>query len=85
MAPDDRSDLITVKLFGGLDERVPAAAGGRLELSAATLHTVGELLAAAGLPPGVTGLVFVNGLHAEPATAVIAGDVVSLFPPLSGG
>lgn len=82
---DESGDLITVKLFGGLDERVPGAGGGRLELPATAVHSVAEVMTAAGVPAGVTGLIFVNGRHAAGDAPVVAGDVVSLFPPLSGG
>ena len=75
---------ITVRLFGGLDEKL---AGGqeRLEFDAASVHTVAELLAAVGLQPGVAGLVLVNGLHIKPSAPLAAGDLVALFPHLNGG
>ena len=73
-----------VRLFGGLDEKL---AGGqeRLELDAASVHTVAELLSAVGLQPGVAGLVLVNGLHTKPSAELAAGDLVALFPHLNGG
>jgi molybdopterin converting factor small subunit len=75
---------ITVRLFGGLDKRL---AGGqeRIELDAASVHTVAELLTAVGLQPGVAGLVLVNGLHTKSSAAVAAGDLVAVFPHLTGG
>jgi len=75
---------ITVRLFGGL---VALLADGqeRIELDAASVHTVAELLTAVGLQPGVAGLVLVNGLHTKSSAAVTAGDLVALFPHLTGG
>jgi molybdopterin synthase sulfur carrier subunit len=73
---------ITVRLFGGLDER--AASGGVTEVEP-SVGTVGDLLAGLELPATAVGLVLVNGLHADFARRLQAGDEVALFPPLGGG
>jgi molybdopterin converting factor small subunit len=80
---------VTVKLFGGLEERA-ARDGARpdaaqLLLDPGTARTIADVIAAAGLRAGDTGLVLLNGLHVQPDAAVRAGDTVSLFPHLSGG
>jgi molybdopterin synthase sulfur carrier subunit len=76
-------ETISVKLFGGLEERC----GRQREaaISAATATTLAALIAALGLSPAAVGLVLVNGLHASPDSPVAAGDEVSLFPPVGGG
>ena len=47
--------------------------------------TVGAVTEAIGLEPGAAGLILVNGVHAAAGRALVAGDEVSLFPPLGGG
>ncbi len=78
------SDVITVKLFAGLETRTRErrAAYAFAPVEAATVDDVTSRL---GLEPGATGIVLVNGLHARPGQALAAGDEVSLFPPLGGG
>lgn len=31
------------------------------------------------------GIIFINGLHADFATVINAGDIVAIFPPVAGG
>ena len=78
------TDVITIKLFAGLESRTleRRASYALAPAAAATVGDVAELL---GLEPGATGIVLVNGLHARADQALAAGDQVSLFPPLGGG
>ena len=80
----DRSDIITVRLFAGL-ERQANERRSEYHLSLAVSPTVAALTAHLGLGPGVAGLVLVNGVHARDDQSLSAGDEVSLFPPLGGG
>lgn len=73
-----------VRLFAGLESRTREARAA-LEVSPAEARTVAALTAHLGLASGATGLVLVNGLHAPADQELLAGDEVSLFPPLGGG
>ena len=78
------TDVITVRLFAGLEARTPERrASYAFALSDAA--TVGDVAVRLGLEPGATGIILVNGLHARADQALAAGDEVSLFPPLGGG
>ena len=78
------TDVITVKLFAGLETRTHERRA-TYALAPEEAATVGDIATLLGLQPGVTGIVLVNGLHARADQAVVAGDEVSLFPPLGGG
>lgn len=85
--PDDGArghGMVSARLFAGLEQR---SRDGRAEahVPLAAAPTVAALCAALGLPEGVTGLVLVNGLHADLATPLSDGDEVALFPPVGGG
>jgi hypothetical protein len=79
----DAAGTISVRLFAGLELRAP---GGRTgyEFDPREVPTVGAVIEAVGLEPGVAGLVLVNGVHALPEQALGPGDEVALFPPLGG-
>lgn len=78
----DESGGITVRLFGGLDER---AGRGSVAEAEAAVETVGDLVAGLALPPAAVGLILVNGLHATLSSPLTAGDEVALFPHIGGG
>jgi len=78
------ADTVTVRLFAGL-ELSTTDRRAQYELSVEEAPTVRALRAALGLPDGATGIVLVNGLHADDDGPLRAGDAVSLFPPLGGG
>jgi molybdopterin converting factor small subunit len=44
-------------------------------------HVVGRL----GIPTDLERVTLVNGADATPETPLRAGDVLTVFPPLSGG
>ena len=76
------SIVVTVRLFGGLDER---AACGEVAQVEASVGTVGDLVVGLGLSATAVGLILVNGLHADLSSRLRAGDEVALFPPIGGG
>lgn len=75
---------VKVKLYAGLELRTPDR-HALYELDPAEAPTVGSLAEAIGLGPGETGLVLVNGRHADLTDSIAAGDEVAVFPPLAGG
>jgi molybdopterin converting factor small subunit len=77
----DDGATITVRLFGGLDER----AGSSVVQAAASAVSVGDLVAVLDLSPEAVGLILVNGRHGTLSSPLKAGDEVSLFPHIGGG
>jgi sulfur-carrier protein len=72
---------VTVKLFASL--RTGRSDVQALEVpDASTPRYVIERLA---IPEKEVTLIFVNGRHGEPDTALADGDTVALFPPVGGG
>ena len=47
--------------------------------------TVAEVIRSIGLTEDQVTLVFINGKHAGPGSALAEGDVLALFPPIGGG
>ncbi len=47
--------------------------------------TVAALISMLRVPESAVTLLFVNGLHAAPDTALREGDSIALFPPVGGG
>ena len=77
---------VQVRLFGTLRQHLPDVRAG--QWYAATLPenaTVGELLAALGVPIDDTKQAFVNDVAVEFTHALHEGDQVGVFPPVSGG
>ena len=72
---------ITVRLFGGLDERV----GRNVAQAGSSAASVGDLVAGLELSPAAVGLILINGLHGTLSSPVKAGDEVALFPHIGGG
>ncbi len=86
---------IKVKLFATLTQRVSAAvlarypqgirAGRPFEVELPEGSTLDDLIAALGLPPEETKIVYVKG-RAQPFDYRLqAGDEVGIFPPVGGG
>jgi molybdopterin converting factor small subunit len=80
----DSGPVVTARLFAGL-EGLARHRRHEWRVPLADAATVTDLCASIGLPPGVAGLVLVNGVHADAATPLRDGDEVSLFPPVGGG
>jgi molybdopterin converting factor small subunit len=73
--------LITIKLFATLRK-------GRFEETTRDFPqgtTVGGIVRELDLPEKEVTLIFINGRHADFATVLADGDVLSLFPPVGGG
>ena len=81
---DGVGQVVTARLFAGL-EGLARERRSEWRVPADEVATVTDLCESVGLPAGVVGLVLVNGVHADAATALHDGDEVSLFPPVGGG
>ena len=81
---------ITVQLFASLAEHLPAGAKeNAVQIDLTESATVSSTLAELSVPEELCHLVLLNGIFILPnqrKTATIAeGDVVSVWPPVSGG
>ncbi len=47
--------------------------------------SLGVILEALNMPDTVQRVILVNGRHAKPHTILKEGDLVTLFPPMTGG
>jgi molybdopterin converting factor small subunit len=77
---------IEVRLFANLAAHLPSGTRG----DAATLDvpdaaTVADVIRRLQIPEELPRLVLVNGREADSDAALVAGDVVTLYPPLAGG
>ena len=75
---------VVARLFAGLEAKTREGRA-QLSLPAEAAPTVAALLEAVGLDRRAAGIILVNGLHADEAAALHAGDEVAIFPPLGGG
>ena len=73
--------MIEVRLFATLRE----GRGKILMLSAEEFACAGDIIRHLDIPAEEVAILLVNGFHQKPDTAVKAGDVVALFPPVGGG
>jgi molybdopterin converting factor small subunit len=72
---------VTVKLFATFRE-------GRFRTAVRELpagSTVGDLVAALGLPTAKLGVLLVNGRHVELDQELREGDTCAIFPKVGGG
>lgn len=77
---------VEVCLFATLGPYLPkGTAGDSAFLDVPESTTVGDVLASLGIPPDFERLQVVNGLDAPDDQMLRDGDVLSAFPPLSGG
>jgi sulfur carrier protein ThiS len=82
---------ITFKLYASLGEYLPAdrRRGNELTLDVAEGATIEQVTTPFGLPPKLVHLVLVNGVFIAPAEraskALMAGDVLAIWPPVAGG
>jgi len=77
---------VEVRLFANLAKLLPP--GSQNKRAAMTVKkgtTVDELLDRLSIPPKITNIVMVNGVHKDRKTVLSEGDVVSVFPPIAGG
>lgn len=82
---------ITFKLYASLGEYLPAdrRRGNELSLDVQEGATIEQVIAPFGLPPKLVHLVLINGVFIPPAEratrALVAGDVLAIWPPVAGG
>lgn len=76
--------VVSARLIAGVDR---LSREGRAEQSVPLdqAPTVTALCETLGVDVGIIGLVLVNGVHGDIASALHDGDEVSLFPPVGGG
>ncbi|HEY7870258.1 MAG TPA: MoaD/ThiS family protein [Methylomirabilota bacterium] len=63
----------------------PGARGDRVVLDVPAGTTVDQVVDSLRIPPELERLTVVNGHDVGPGQVLAEGDVLSLFPPLSGG
>ena len=81
---------VTVKLFASLSERLPTdAEHNAVQINLKDGATISSALTKLNVPEELCHLVLLNGIFVSPSrrrTAAIAeGDIVSVWPPVSGG
>jgi sulfur carrier protein ThiS len=82
---------ITVRLLGGLRDRLPAkkSSASSAAITLAEDATPATLIDSLGLPVGATYLVLVNGENIAPShyasQPLTDGDTVTICPPIQGG
>ena len=77
---------VQVRLFGTLREHLPGVRAGQWHTANLTENaTVADLLAELGVPSDDTKQAFVNDVAVEFTHVLREGDLVGVFPPVSGG
>lgn len=81
---------VTVKLFASLAEHLPQdAKDSAVQINLEDSATISSTLAEFSVPEELCHLVLLNGIFISPSqrktTAIADGDVVSVWPPVSGG
>lgn len=77
---------IEIRLFATLAQYLPPGSDGRrTALEVAEGATAGEALDRLGVPRALAKLMMVDGVHGGMDTALQAGNVLSVFPPIAGG
>lgn len=78
--------IVEVRVFGGLEKRIPGALYGKpMEMDVPGGTSVGELIDILNIPPGDVFAILVNGVHTPKENALKHGDRVAFFPPVGGG
>ncbi len=76
---------VEVRLFATLAAYLPEGRGNAATIELSDGATVGDLIRLLGIPDDIPRITLVNSRDAESERPLVSGDVVSLFPPLSGG
>jgi sulfur-carrier protein len=77
---------VEVRLFALLERYLPPGAeGDTASLDVPLGTTVRDVVELLEIPGELSCLTVVNGRDAPPEQLLIAGDVLSMFPPLAGG
>ena len=77
---------VEIKLFGYMKEY--AAGGGDYSRRQVALHEgarVNQLLEKLGIPVDVPKIVLIDGITVKSDHPLKDGDIVNIFPPLTGG
>ena len=77
---------VEIRLFANLAKLLPP--GSQRKRATITVKkgtTVDGLLDKLSIPPKITNIIMVNGVHRKRETVLNEGDVVSVFPPIAGG
>ena len=76
---------VEVTCFGRLREHLPPGTVGSVGVELPSEATVGDVIAALGLPDEYVFAILVDGLRGEHTTPVGEGSEVTLMPAFSGG
>ena len=77
---------VEVRLFATLTLFLPAdGRQGVATLEVPERSTVRDVVQRLGIPPDLERVTLVNGGNATPEDTLHPGDIVTVFPPLSGG
>jgi sulfur-carrier protein len=83
----DKSMRIQLNLFASLSRFLPepreSGFSNLMEIAEGT--TIKALLENLQVPPDLPKIIFLNGIHADPASVLKEGDRLGVFPPLAGG
>ena len=77
---------VEVRLFANLAKLLPP--GSQKKRTTVTVKkgtTVDELLEKLNIPPKITNIIMINGVHQKREAELNEDDVVSVFPPIAGG
>jgi molybdopterin converting factor small subunit len=82
---------ITFKLYAQLTQYLPPElrVGNRIELDVPVDASIASIIDLFQLPMKFVHLVLINGVYVPPAEratrALVAGDVLAIWPPVAGG
>ena len=77
---------IEVQLYATLGQYLPKGSENRKAvMEFPDCIMVGQVIDTLGIPKEHPNMVLVNGIHAQDDAPLQDGDVLSMFPPLTGG
>jgi len=77
---------VEVRLFATLARFLPPGSrDGVAVLDVPEGSSAADVARRLGIPAGFDRVLLVNGREAEPERTLVPGDVLALYPPLSGG
>jgi len=77
---------VEVRLFATLERFLPPGSrDGIAVLDVPEGSSAADVARRLGIPAGFDRVLLVNGREAEPERTLVPGDVLALYPPLSGG